>query len=133
MGRQETLCWRCKRPGTNTCSWDKSRGTIPVDGWDAEETKLWNAKEHAGHIITSYIVHECPLFKPEEDYDHRMTHSVGLGAENEKRATAGRDRIYQLFRYGFNAKGVALDCGISLETAKRYRREYNKMMKERND
>lgn len=56
---KQTLCWMCRRPGTGTCSWDKS--FTPVEGWTATSTKLMSW--HEGEDIGSYLVEACPLFQ----------------------------------------------------------------------
>ena len=56
---KQTLCWMCRRPGTGTCSWDKS--LTPVEGWTATSTKLRSCRE--GEDIGSYQVEACPLFQ----------------------------------------------------------------------
>ena len=130
MAKQETLCWRCKRPGTNTCSWDKSCGTIPVEGWDAEETRL---RDNNGQGVTSYLVHECPLFDPEENYDYRMTHSVGLGAEKEVRKWTRIDHalMERCFEQRLDDRVIALRCGCVLTTVQDYKRKWKRKQQER--
>jgi hypothetical protein len=51
-----TLCWSCKN-SIGYCSWSKD--FTPVDGWEAEKTKL---KLHSGGYDTSYAVKKCPLY-----------------------------------------------------------------------
>ena len=51
----ETLCWRCRRPGTSSCSWDKN--LTPVEGW-AASLERWGAEG------VTYCVVECPMFAP---------------------------------------------------------------------
>lgn len=58
----DTICWTCRRPGTGTCSWDKS--LTPVEGWTAT-VQPWSVT--TTQRTDSYIVHRCPLY--EED-DH---------------------------------------------------------------
>ena len=59
--RMETICWTCTAPGTGRCSWDESKGCVPVQGWRAIETAL-NMQGH--NTVTSYLVLECPLYEP---------------------------------------------------------------------
>lgn len=47
----ETLCWNCANACSNGCSW--SRELVPVDGWDAVETRK------------GYLVKACPQFEKE--------------------------------------------------------------------
>ena len=129
----ETLCWRCKRPGTRTCSWDDSMGTVPVEGWDAEETRRWGWNESC---VTSYRVKACPLFEEEENYDYRMTHSVGLGparrvrAERAGRPIADRERIEHLFLVGWRNEAIAREFGLAVTTITRYKSEWYKKRRE---
>lgn len=55
--KEETLCWRCRLVGTGKCSWD--RELKPVDGWEAEETKIWNSIKR--NYWKSYRVIKCPM------------------------------------------------------------------------
>ena len=57
-GKPETLCWSCQL-AVKECPW--SANFEPVDGWDAEETKIM-----APHgTIPSFLVKKCPLFVPD--------------------------------------------------------------------
>lgn len=67
MEAKSTLCWRCQRPGTNTCSWDESRGTVPVEGWTAEVRPLRMQIGRVPIMKTSYHVIACPLYIPDEN------------------------------------------------------------------
>lgn len=52
----ETLCWKCKN--YTKCSWYKT--FTPVEGWEAEKTKL---KISENHYVDSYKVISCPMFE----------------------------------------------------------------------
>ena len=56
--KQETLCWSCQR-SVKECEW--SANFEPVEGWDAEATKI------AGPygVIDSFLVKRCPLYEPD--------------------------------------------------------------------
>lgn len=54
-----TLCWTCNLAGKSICQWD--RKFEPVDGWEAEETKIWVSFK--GRYEKSYRVVRCPLFQ----------------------------------------------------------------------
>lgn len=57
--KKETLCWTCSLVGTSKCSWD--REFKPVNGWEAEETKIWNSMKQ--DYWKSYRVISCPMKK----------------------------------------------------------------------
>ena len=57
--RKETLCWECDN-AVGKCSWIEDFEPIP--NWDATPTKIDN---NDGKILDSFLVHECPLFKPD--------------------------------------------------------------------
>ena len=63
--QKETLCWSCKRPGTRTCSWDDSKGNVPVEGWTAEERPYPGA--YVGPKRSFHVI-ECPLYEKDEKY-----------------------------------------------------------------
>ena len=67
--KQDTICWRCAKPGTGGCCWDKS--LTPVPGWDATATK-WGATG-VNTVPGSYVVHECPEFESCETEADRMS------------------------------------------------------------
>lgn len=59
--KPETICWNCAN-ACGKCSW--SDGTFtPVEGWQAEHTKVRNAKFC---YIESYRVISCPQFKSDK-------------------------------------------------------------------
>ena len=56
---KDTLCWECKRAtGGSFRPW--ANWFIPVEGWKATPTRL---KMGNNRTITSYDVHECPIFE----------------------------------------------------------------------
>lgn len=60
----QTICWDCYRAGGGRgCEWI-DQNFKPVKGWKATPTCIRN--KHKGKIRyeSSYIVHECPKFKP---------------------------------------------------------------------
>ena len=57
-GKPETLCWSCQR-AVKECPW--SANFEPVDGWDADETKIMGPYG----VIPSYFVRKCPLYDPD--------------------------------------------------------------------
>lgn len=69
--RRDTLCWKCANATDSTkCPWVKD--FTPVEGWDAEETKIWYNQEvdgkHYRKEEVSYIVKSCPLYEYENDH-----------------------------------------------------------------
>lgn len=67
--KQDTICWRCSRPGTGGCCWDKR--LVPVPGWDATAVR-WE-KSGVSYRTGSYIVHSCPEFEPCETEADRLS------------------------------------------------------------
>lgn len=59
-GKPETLCWSCQR-AVKECPW--SANFEPVDGWEADETKVMGAYG----VIPSYFVRRCPLYEPDPE------------------------------------------------------------------
>ena len=63
---KQTLCWDCinavPNPETGDgCSW--SRTLTPVEGWQAEGTRLMSYANTDPREFSSYIVMECPRFR----------------------------------------------------------------------
>lgn len=56
---KETLCWTCSLVGKSVCNWD--RALKPVEGWEAEETKIWYSMKKK--YEPSYRVISCPMKK----------------------------------------------------------------------
>ena len=126
---KETLCWRCKRPGTRTCSWDDSKGETPVEGWTAEKVPYMNWTNNPS---TTYHVTECPLFEPEENYEKRMRNSFGLEErKKEPRKYGGRKHAEYLIRLGWPNKAIAQKCELHYETVRRYRNEMKRREREK--
>lgn len=62
--KKHTLCWDCRNavPGENRgCAW--SEDGEPVDGWDAEPTRVGEWYSGQKHTRESYIVRSCPRFE----------------------------------------------------------------------
>ena len=120
----ESLCWKCTRPGTGTCSWDKN--LTPVPGWDATAV-LWRDKP--GEYIRTWHVNACPLFCAVSKYDYRMTHVAG----QRPRRKAGRPPKYDmealsvLFRNGWRDYAIAKELHVSPATVSRYRKRWEHM------
>lgn len=125
----ETLCWRCKRPGTGTCPWDKN--LTPVPGWDAVAVR-W--RDMPGKYQMTWRVNACPMFVPETDYNKRME-SASISAYGK---TPGRPpkadwrtpEMGTFFRYGWSDRAVAQRFGVSVKTAARYREKWERLWAE---
>lgn len=122
----DTLCWRCTRPGTGACSWDMSKGNVPVEGWKAERI-------YVGGIGLSYKVIECPLFSEHKGYDEqdRRARLYCDIADEEQEGKSGvrkenTERVYRLFREGLNNKDVAHRLGLAARTVRHYRWKWKK-------
>ena len=109
---KETLCWKCKRPGTRTCSWDSSCGNIPVDGWVATDAK--HRASRGGYIKTYHVI-ECPMFILDEDYVERTKHAFEL--ERRKQI----EEIENLIHYGWTDKAISLRFGVSIDYVRKRR------------
>lgn len=121
----ETLCWRCTRPGTGTCSWD--RNLTPVPGWSAT-AEPWRLQK-AGTYGMTWHVHACPLFQEDLDYLDRMAHASTSAAGARKRGrtkTQDWERMHWMFRNHFADKTVAREFGIAISTVRHYRVKWRK-------
>jgi len=58
-GSEQTLCWKCENTNRFKCSWFNPKDPQPVPGWVAERSVNFYGTE-------SYLVRECPNFKPME-------------------------------------------------------------------
>lgn len=125
---KETLCWSCKRPGTGSCSWDKSCAKVPVDGWTADAVLY---RDGTGIYSITYNVIDCPLYKPDEYYIQRIQRAY-LDTENGKREKRRKyiEEIENLLRYGWTDKGIASRFGISLTSAAGYRHRWRKKQRQ---
>lgn len=62
--KPDTLCWSCHN-ACGKCAW--SAFGIPVAGWTATETIVRGDRGPSRHkLLDSFIVSECPQFKPDE-------------------------------------------------------------------
>lgn len=121
----ESLCWRCARPGTGTCSWD--RNLTPVPGWDAS-AEPWRLQE-AGQYGMTWHVRACPLFQEDPDYMERMTHASTCATGTRKRgrpATQDWERMHRMFRNCFTDQTIAREFGITISTVRHYRVKWRK-------
>ena len=55
--QKNSICWNCARVGKETCSWDKSRGKVVVEG--AKYKQLFSNCYTDGE---AKIITKCPLF-----------------------------------------------------------------------
>ena len=69
FSKRQTLCFECDRSCDKSCSW--AREFVPVKGWvaDYRAVKMYTPKNEDGEAmeakqIDSYIVNDCPEFKP---------------------------------------------------------------------
>lgn len=127
FSNKETLCWRCKRAGTESCAWDKSRGNVPVEGWTAEESKI---RVGNGVYTKSYRVIDCPLFVLDEDYERRMKQHLGECQKRGVKPKTDIEKIEHFIRYGWTDKAIALQFGLSPETVRGYRYKWRKKQQE---
>lgn len=122
---KETLCWSCKRTGTSTCSWDESKGNIPVKGWTAKEERH---RAYEGKYIKTFHVIECPMFILDENYVQRMNSICGVHqsrqcSDERKKRT---EEIENLIHYGWTNEAIALRFGLSVFTIKNKRSRWRK-------
>lgn len=110
---EETLCWRCQRPGTSSCSWDKS--LTPVEGWTATAGP-WGAEG------VSYCVHACPLFVPVCRLWRDSARGLGSALTEEM--------LERLVFKGFNDREIAEMTRMSAFTVKRRRLAFLRRLKE---
>lgn len=84
-GQQSTLCWECKNTHRDKCSWFNPVDPQPVPGWVAE-------LRPKAMIGESYLVLECPNFKPQRRRENRVAAppTDGLLHGVYKRKTAGK-------------------------------------------
>ena len=81
-GRNESICWDCKKALTGGCCWTDTDIQKPVPGWTAQETPA------------GYLVHDCPRFVRETyGYGRYRTAddyilALEIGLRNEKQANA---------------------------------------------
>ena len=106
----ETLCWRCKRPGTGSCSWDKN--LTPVPGWDAVAVR-W--RDTPGKYQMTWHINACPLFDPEPDYGRRM-HDASASANGKApgrppKADWTTPKMGTFFRYGWSDRVLPTTSG----------------------
>lgn len=60
--RPATLCWRCRHAaGPDMCSW--ARDLVPVPGWQADPSFLWETFKGERMSLRSYHVWACPQFE----------------------------------------------------------------------
>jgi hypothetical protein len=120
----EQLCWRCTRPGTGTCAWDRSKGVIPVEGWTAKEVP-W--RDFTGAYSTSYQITACPLFDEDEDYYERCG-CYDPKKKGRKPQISGAMLKKMEFRFECNwtLPAIAEEFGIARPTASRYKARWKK-------
>lgn len=58
---KETICWNCRN--YSRCSWSRGK---PVKGWKATPTKVENVIDGYLHVVNSFLVEDCPHFKPDK-------------------------------------------------------------------
>lgn len=66
FSKNDSLCCSCNTSSPE-CPWKDKYN--PVDGWEAEETRLCGV----GGLVKSYFVKECPLYKADERIENELT------------------------------------------------------------
>lgn len=107
----ETLCWRCRRPGTSACEWDKSKGALPVKGWTANPTIRYGGTRDE---TQSYYVISCPKFIP--DKRRQKIKNLRLSPEIAK-------EIDMLLLGGEKVRIIAQKFGVTTDTVYKRRRK----------
>lgn len=116
---KETLCWKCANPGTGGCSWD--RCFAPVEGWTATPTRIWLAYRQTS--MESFVVHDCPLFRPETNKVRAKEKFGGIRKITD-------EQLLTCVAAGLNDKTIAAMFGMMPETVYRRRRRLGKAEKE---
>lgn len=70
---KDTLCWTCTAPGTGRCSWDDSKGNVPVEGWVAEKQVI---NMQSIGLVDTYLVIECPLYEKCRNIDKHQARLI---------------------------------------------------------
>ena len=109
----EALCWRCRRPGTSSCSWDKS--LTPVDGWTA-------SVERWGESGQTFCVISCPLFVPMCQLGRDGARGLGSVLTNEM--------LEHLVFKGFNDREIAEMTRMAASTIRRRRLAFLRRLQE---
>lgn len=109
--RSDTLCWSCGK-ACGQCSWSQP-DPKPVVGWTAEQTTI--EVQHR-QKITSYIVRECPAYKP-DGRDHSKAKQAFLSIPEHV-----VDQIVEMREAGMTYNQIASELDISEHTVwNRYR------------
>lgn len=116
----ETLCWTCTAPGTGRCSWDRSKGNIPVRGWKAIPTTV--LMQGIGQV-RSYCVLNCPLY---EECSTAKNKRGGPG----KKTVLSDEVLERWLQLGFGDRVIAQRCGLSVSTVSQRRQ---RLARERRD
>ena len=120
----EQLCWRCNRPGTGTCAWDKSKGVVPVEGWTAKEVPF---RDGTGIYSTTYAITDCPLFEEQEDYDERNK-VLDSKARGWRSPIGGKKLEKMEFRFKCNwpLRAIADEFDVHVNTVSKYKSLWRK-------
>jgi hypothetical protein len=94
--KKQTKCLKCAKVGKSICSWDASRGEIPVEGWTAIPDQMLVPSK--GYVQT-YCVLDCPLF--EED-------------KPRQEETLSDEQLQKWLKRGFSDAYIAGKCGLPL-------------------
>lgn len=108
----ETLCWTCTAPGTGRCSWDRSKGNIPVDGWTAERTKI--LMQGIGYV-DSYCVIDCPLYQECE--------TANNAPRSGPRSNLDDETLEKWLYIGYTDREISRRSGLSVSTISQRRQK----------
>lgn len=103
----DTLCWKCTRPGTGGCCWD--RELKPVPGWTAEPAETDGFQTY--HVI------RCPEYR-EIDWAARNAVRIRLRVRPTVRqngyglAILTRDMLAYYEREGANLQQIHTETGV---------------------
>lgn len=106
-----TKCWFCMRPGTRSCPWDDSKGSIPTPGWTAIPTPLLIQGKG---IVTSYHVIDCPLFVEDKRTAEPVKTKPTVMEDEELKAYLAK---------GFSDEKISGLVGLSVSTVRQRRQK----------
>lgn len=112
---KETICWNCVVPGTGACPWDKSKGEVPVPGWNATPTKV---RMGGGVMADSYIVEACPLYQKIE------TEGRDYGGAPGCPSKLSEEDLEAWIMLGFTDEEISRRCGLKVSTVYQRRLRY---------
>jgi hypothetical protein len=101
----EQLCTSCTKCGKGLCSWDASKGNVPVEGWNAVRNDVWMMTHGQRAKVISYRILDCPLYEKDPTAEARTPKNYRISVVDD-------DDIIYWYYHGLSSREIGSIVGL---------------------